>query len=534
MSRNDPHDAVAQLLRGSEAGLRAYLLCRVGSLETASGLYDRVRERLASGVSPHLRTAPSLKAVAYAEARELAAGTVPSPGIAMDGIAWHSPSHPHEPRYVEALDRCRRDLPIATAEALELKYARRLEHEEIAYVVGVTAQEVENLLCSGSETVQQIASSELLEPVPTPEMVADAFHALASGNRGTPAAEIPPPLREGAWVVDRFQVVSTLCSSTEMSAYLVEDRLVPGESIVLHVLTERAATTAARRGLLSKLHRIALVADPTIEKILTYGWTEDRLWYATPRYRGETLEDLLAAGPLTLEETGTILLPIWRGLAALHERGIVHRQISPERIWLVQAEGGSVSEALPILASADGWLTGSPMLAWAAPEVSDRVSRHENPGEPDASEDVYSLGMTTLHAVAPKLAKTIERGSDTTSIEESADLGSLGPILQASLSSDPSARPSAVDVCKKLARLGRDIERQRRKRAWTLGLGLGALVLALFAVTYFVRESRRQLIEDSLRAVDVQEAEQELEAERERVRELEALLETPDSASSPP
>jgi serine/threonine protein kinase len=63
--------------------------------------------------------------------------------------------------------------------------------------------------------------------------------------------------------------------------------------------------------------------------------TEDgQLFLVMPRYEGETLRERMDRGPLPSEEASNIILQLSKGLAKAHDRGLVHRDIKPDNIFL--------------------------------------------------------------------------------------------------------------------------------------------------------------------------------------------------------
>jgi serine/threonine-protein kinase len=56
--------------------------------------------------------------------------------------------------------------------------------------------------------------------------------------------------------------------------------------------------------------------------------------------RGQTLDQRLGDGPMSIEEVVAVAVPVARALAHAHAEGIVHRDVKPENIFLVQRSQG--------------------------------------------------------------------------------------------------------------------------------------------------------------------------------------------------
>jgi serine/threonine protein kinase len=118
---------------------------------------------------------------------------------------------------------------------------------------------------------------------------------------------------------------------------------------------------------------------------------QSRLYVAMPYYKGETLEDRLRReGPIGVGEAVPIAIKAARGLAALHKAGVIHRDIKPQNIMLL--EDGEVKlldlgvARLARIEDVDE--SSSPGTTdYMAPEMF-----RENRG--DALTDQYALGVT--------------------------------------------------------------------------------------------------------------------------------------------
>ncbi|XVS66417.1 serine/threonine-protein kinase [Actinosynnema sp. CA-299493] len=153
-------------------------------------------------------------------------------------------------------------------------------------------------------------------------------------------------------------------------------------------------------------------------------------------------------GPLVPEAAARLGAQIAAALAAMHERGMVHRDVTPGNILLAEDDTAKLTD-LGIARWAEVTLTGDAQIAgtpaYLAPEVAAG-------GEARASSDVFSLGAALFTAVLghPPLRSGDEvRGWGRVMTGEqdgTEDLGALAPVLARLLRHDPAERPSAVEA----------------------------------------------------------------------------------------
>lgn len=150
------------------------------------------------------------------------------------------------------------------------------------------------------------------------------------------------------------------------------------------------------------------LTHPNTVRVFDYGVTPDGLWYyAMELLEGTTLGELVRAeGPQPAERVVHIVSQAARALAEAHAKGIVHRDIKPDNLFLTSA-GGEVDFvkildfgiANVIQADGSGHITttgsipGTPV--YMAPEVI--TGSH---GAPPA--DVYGLGAVMYFLLAGK------------------------------------------------------------------------------------------------------------------------------------
>jgi serine/threonine-protein kinase len=183
--------------------------------------------------------------------------------------------------------------------------------------------------------------------------------------------------------------------------------------IAIKVLAPELAQSLSLERFRREIMVAASLQHPNIVPVLSAGEVGGLPYFIMPFVEGESLRGRLMRGPLSVRETINILRDIARALSLAHERGIVHRDIKPDNVFLT---GGiatvtdfGVAKALaaarqpagvvppgPGPASAaitlEGTAVGTP--AYMAPEqvAGDRSTDHR--------ADLYALGIVGYEMLA--------------------------------------------------------------------------------------------------------------------------------------
>ena len=181
----------------------------------------------------------------------------------------------------------------------------------------------------------------------------------------------------------------------------------------------------------------------------------DPPWMATAYIPGPSVADAIARrGPLDRAEVGRLGAALAEGLAAIHECGLIHRDLKPGNVIL--AEDGPRIIDFGIAKGADATaLTGSSAvigtLRYMSPEQL-------NGQELTPQSDVFALGTVLAYAATghdPFQAPTIP-GVITRILSGPPDLdplsGELRGIIADCLAKDPSSRPSPGDLLARFSR----------------------------------------------------------------------------------
>lgn len=84
---------------------------------------------------------------------------------------------------------------------------------------------------------------------------------------------------------------------------------------------------------------LAEVAHPRVVRVFDSGFHQGRPFLVMEVLEGEVLSDRLRAGPLPPGEVRGLLDAVLEGLAHVHERGVLHRDLAPSNVFLAAGRG---------------------------------------------------------------------------------------------------------------------------------------------------------------------------------------------------
>lgn len=530
------------------AGLFQYAAIRVG-LDGAARALEKLRadaESVARREDAEIADRPSVR-LYRALRRHLNDEMTPQP-LAPDAPEWWLPADDQLARRVIQL---RRELHADDAEVLELCFARGLDVEDVADVLGTSSAQVERNLARGLALAERILGRPNDPVATTPDD--PLLLAFVLDPRRARVPQRPPRkpvLEEGTVVGSRYEIEVLLGAGAFADVYRARDREVTDHVIALKIQRRPAGDARAVRAALRELQLIASVFHPSVVQLKDHGWHEGHLWFVMPLYRGETLAHRLQRGPLSRAEAREIFEPLAEALATMHRAGVRHQDIKPENVFLanIDPEGtGGSRRLLPVLldlgvAAKDAELVLAGTPAYFAPEVASRFTGMPDPPPVGPKADVFALALTLRDALDPSHRDPIVAGAVDGFVSYRAlhapepprrrELRDLVPWFERWLHFSPDMRPSADEFRRELAVLTRPEERRARRIAlmrWLLPTTVAIAGIFGTVVSVLSREAalrRTEAAVERLRANQAQEhaasIHATLEEEEARRRKLEA------------
>ncbi|MBS1992595.1 MAG: serine/threonine protein kinase [Cyanobacteria bacterium SZAS LIN-3] len=257
----------------------------------------------------------------------------------------------------------------------------------------------------------------------------DQSHALTLPS--TAAGVANRVLRVGDVIGGSYRLKSLLGRGGMGYVFCAEHVMIQRD-YALKMLAPEQLNEASRRRFEVEGKAIANLDHPSIVKVYNMGVDEGNCpFYVMDLLAGRALSDYIAGGnDFGFKRWVDIFIQIASGLGYAHSKGIVHRDVKPSNIILLEGSGGLTAKIVDfgiakLLPSADlhtqsqtatGEVFGSPY--YMSPEQSQGAAV-------DLRTDIYSLGCTWYEALCGRPPYRGESPLSTILMHQSADIPSI-------------------------------------------------------------------------------------------------------------
>jgi Protein kinase domain len=237
--------------------------------------------------------------------------------------------------------------------------------------------------------------------------------------------------------------------------YLASD--AAGQPVAVKVLRQGVPAEATARGRLAReVDTMRRVHSPYVAEVVDADVEGSPPYIVTRFVAGRTLEDVVSTdGPLTGQALAALAHGLAAALLAVHSAGVVHRDLKPGNVMLVDGEPVVIDFGIAQAPDATrltmtGMFMGTP--GYLAQEIIE--GRASGP-----AADIHSWGATLAFAASGRppfgsgqfeaIFYRIVHGQP-----ELADIpAALLPLVLAALARDPARRPSAAELAERAAAL---------------------------------------------------------------------------------
>jgi WD40 repeat protein len=200
----------------------------------------------------------------------------------------------------------------------------------------------------------------------------------------------------------RYEIRGVLGRGGMGEVWLARDLKLQVEVALKAVAPEKLGDEGAIARLRAEVRSARAVASPHVCRVYDLIEAEGLECVSMEYVDGTTLRRVLETrSPLPLEEAREIALQLLAGLGAIHEAGLVHRDVKPENVMLTRAGRVVLMDfGIAKAVASGGTVAGTP--AYWAPEQAMGA-----PADPRA--DVYASGIVLAEMVAPSGVRDSER-----------------------------------------------------------------------------------------------------------------------------
>lgn len=230
--------------------------------------------------------------------------------------------------------------------------------------------------------------------------VTDPEHALLARLAAAAPPRAAQEIAEGALVAGRYRIESLLGEGSMGAAWLARDETLERRVVVKALHKRLGRSERASRAFLREARVAASLDHPHVVKVHDFGYAGDAPFIVMEHVDGGSLEARLdREGALAPREAERVIREVLLGLAHVHERGLLHRDLKAGNVLLTRAGAAKLAD-FGIAAGPDADETSVGLDAPGPRGTPATMSPEAVRGLPQLeASDVYSAGAVLYLAL---------------------------------------------------------------------------------------------------------------------------------------
>lgn len=166
------------------------------------------------------------------------------------------------------------------------------------------------------------------------------------------------------------------------------------------LLRGRFASAADQARFRAEAEAIAQLDHPNIVPVYEVGQLEGIIYFSMKYVKGQTLQQVLARGPMEAREAARVVALVARAVDFAHRRGVLHRDLKPSNV-MIDSEGQPHVNDFGLakqLSDRDSLTRSGAVIGTPAYMSPEQAAGHR--GQVGTLSDVYSLGSILYHTIA--------------------------------------------------------------------------------------------------------------------------------------
>lgn len=300
-----------------------------------------------------------------------------------------------------------------------------------------------------------------------PAATASSMHSM--GTTSKPRSHMESLTGNDGWIGDRYRLLDKLGEGGFGVVYRAE-QVKPIHRIVAIKIVKAGVTSSDILGRFAIEQRtLAIMEHPNISRILDAGTTDiGAPYFVMEMVKGRSITSYCKQNDLDLRQRLTLFIPVCRAVNHAHQKGIIHRDIKPGNIMVMDEAGKAVPKVIDFgiakvlegEGSGHTIATGIDQLVGTPGYISPEQIEHGS-AQVDTRSDVYALGgvlfellcgrpLITPSDIAQKpihilLRDLAEKDPPKPSTIEPSVQGDLDWIAIKALERDPNRRYGSAD-----------------------------------------------------------------------------------------